>query len=262
MSHTIASEAPKRSSGFAFFDLDHTILPHDTQALFCNYVLQREPLRRAYLFAFAPFVFLAALKVIDTRALKRAFLIYLWRMPISRLQTYCHDFASTIARQVAYPEVLAEIDRHRKEGRLLVLNSASPDFYARAIAEEFGFDLCYATPVVLEGHKRVPFRPAITGENNKRAAKLRRMADILPDHIDPEAPTPIPDSYGYSDSSSDIPLLSLCPDANNTQIHPAPKFRAYGEERGWRVLTPPRPYQSATGDMVSAGLQALGIYRI
>ena len=152
--------------------------------------------------------------------------------------------------------------QHHAEGRLLVLNSASPDFYARAIAEEFGFDLCYATPIELEGRARFPFRPAITGENNKRAAKLRRMADILPEHIDPEAPVPIPDSFGYSDSSSDIPLLSLCPDENNTQIHPSPKFRAYGEARGWRVLTPPRPYGSTTGDMLSAGLQSLGLYRV
>ena len=27
---------------FAFFDLDHTLLPFDTQALFCNFVLKRE----------------------------------------------------------------------------------------------------------------------------------------------------------------------------------------------------------------------------
>ncbi len=27
---------------YAFFDLDHTLLPFDTQALFCNFVLRRE----------------------------------------------------------------------------------------------------------------------------------------------------------------------------------------------------------------------------
>jgi HAD superfamily hydrolase (TIGR01490 family) len=254
-------EPCKRCSGFAFFDLDHTILPHDTQALFCNYILKKEPLRRLYLLCFAPFAILAACKLVDTRSLKRAFLTYLWRMPTARLESYCQDFARTVARASAYPEVLAEIARHKQEGRLLVLNSASPDFYARAIAEEFGFDLCYATPVELDGLSHVPFRPTITGENNKRAAKLRRMADILPTDIDPDNPVPIPDSYGYSDSSSDIPLLSLCPDENNTQIHPSARFRAYGAQRGWRVLTPPRPYRNSAGDMLSAGLQALGLYR-
>jgi len=255
------SQPDRRESGFAFFDLDHTILPFDTQALFCNYVLQREPLRRAYVIPFAPAVALAAIKLLDTRGLKRSYLSYLWNMPVKRLHEYCADFAKTVVRPAAYPEVVAEIERHKKEGRLVVLNTASPDFYARAIAKEFGFDCFYATPVDLDGQERVPYRPPILGENNKRAAKLRRMADILPEHIDPEAPEAIPDSFGYSDSKADIPLLSLCPDENNTQVHPSEEFRAYGKERGWNVIHPDRPYANKLGDLLTSGRLSLGLYQ-
>lgn len=45
---------------FAFFDLDHTLLPFDTQALFCNFILQREGWRRVWLLWFLPCVPLAA----------------------------------------------------------------------------------------------------------------------------------------------------------------------------------------------------------
>ena len=34
---------------FALFDLDQTLLPYDTQALFCNFVLRRHGWRRGYL---------------------------------------------------------------------------------------------------------------------------------------------------------------------------------------------------------------------
>ena len=47
---------------FAFFDLDLTIVPFDTQLLFCNHVLRAEWWRRYYLVFFAPCLPLYALK--------------------------------------------------------------------------------------------------------------------------------------------------------------------------------------------------------
>ena len=38
---------------FALFDLDQTLLPYDTQVLFCNFVLRRHGWRRGYLGLFA-----------------------------------------------------------------------------------------------------------------------------------------------------------------------------------------------------------------
>ncbi len=43
---------------FAFFDLDHTLLPFDTQALFANHMLQQHRGRTAYLLRFAPIALL------------------------------------------------------------------------------------------------------------------------------------------------------------------------------------------------------------
>ena len=65
----------------ALFDLDQTLLPYDTQALFCNYVLRRQGWRRMYLAAFLPVAPLRAAGAVSTRTLKRVFLSYLRRMP-------------------------------------------------------------------------------------------------------------------------------------------------------------------------------------
>ena len=49
---------------FALFDLDLTLVPFDTQLLFCNYVLKAEPHRRAFLFLAGPFLVLYGLKIV------------------------------------------------------------------------------------------------------------------------------------------------------------------------------------------------------
>lgn len=70
---------------FAFFDLDHTIIPHDTQLLFCNYVLHHEGWRRLFQVPFFLCIPLAACRMLGARAMKRIFLGYLWGMKKDRL---------------------------------------------------------------------------------------------------------------------------------------------------------------------------------
>ena len=78
---------------FALFDLDQTLLPYDTQALFCNFVLRREGWRRGYLGVFAAATPLRAVRLISLGGLKRAYLSYLWRMSRARLTDLAHEFA-------------------------------------------------------------------------------------------------------------------------------------------------------------------------
>ena len=73
----------KRKSGLALFDLDQTLIAWDTQLLFCNWVLRKEPVRRLYLLIFLPFLVFS--RVLGAEGMKRIFLSFLWRMPRSRL---------------------------------------------------------------------------------------------------------------------------------------------------------------------------------
>ena len=66
------------SDGYALFDLDHTLLPYDTQALFCNFVLKKEGWRRVYLLWYLPLLPLAGLKILSLRFTKRLFFSYLF----------------------------------------------------------------------------------------------------------------------------------------------------------------------------------------
>ena len=247
------------SRGYAFFDLDHTLLPHDTQALFCNFVLRKEGWRRGYLFLYLGSLVPFALRLFSLRFMKRIFASYLWGMPGERLRAHVEEFLATDFRDSLYPEVIAELERQREAGRILVLNSASPEFYLEGIAKQLGFDHFLGTDMIVE--ERMPLLPEIVGPNNKREAKITAMVErgIIPD-IEEEGMEMFLDSWSYSDSAADIPLLSIAEHA--VMIHPGERLAAVGLEKGWRTMTPPRPYSGRRGDCWASFLQILGIYRV
>lgn len=240
---------------FAFFDLDHTLLPFDTQALFCNYVLRRERWRTGLHLLFAPFAVGKALRLVSTVKAKRAFLNYLWGLDEKKMKGYARDFADHSVKQWLYPEMLEIIEQHRAAGRVLILNTASPDFYPQEIARVLGFDHCIATRI--QPYPVMPFLPQVVGSNNKHGAKIDAMKRDLP--IVAEAtPEQLKESWAFSDSKADLPLLEFA--GNAVLVHPDPSLAALGRERGWPVLKPKRPYGSKIGDMGCVMRQFLGLY--
>ncbi|MEO0415411.1 MAG: HAD-IB family hydrolase [Verrucomicrobiota bacterium] len=237
----------------AFFDLDHTVLPYDTQALFAHFVMQRYPLRRLYLFIYLPSLLLFAIKLISLKTMKRVFSCYLYRMPAYQLNELAKEFAETIVPLVAYPDVVAEIKRHRKEGRTLILNSASPEFYLQHISAHFGFDHYIGTNMVIE--KSMPLIPRLIGPNNKKAEKITAMQkrELLPEEFE----SPLAGCWSYSDSSADIPLLSIA--EHGVTIHPKKHLLSAAKQHGWAVTHPVQPYSGKWGGRLASLKQALGI---
>ncbi len=209
----------------ALFDLDGTLLPTDTQWLFFRYVMRREPARVVLLVWFILLVPLWFCKVLGTREMKRVFMAYLWKMPADRLREYAADFARSDVRPMLFPRMIAEIERHRREGRTLVLNSASPALWVEEIGAMLGFHHSIGTPVQVE--PIMPLFPEISGPNNKREAKLPRMASrgLLPCD---EA-----DSWAYSDSEADLPMLGLV--KNIVLTAPNAVFTMEGVRKGWTI---------------------------
>ncbi len=242
---------------FAFFDLDHTLLPFDTQVLFCNFILRRERWRTLLHLTFAPVALLKACRIARTVTAKRAFLNYLAGTKREALLARAKEFADHIVKPALYPELLAVIEEHRQAGRVLVLNTASPDFYAREIARVLAFDHCIATRIDLP--ETVPLMPRLIGENNKRGVKILRMKAEIPAVAAASADV-LRDSWSYSDSAADLPLLEFA--GNAVLVHPDAALEAIGQQRGWQVLRPERPYKNKAGDLCCAVRQALGLWSL
>jgi HAD superfamily hydrolase (TIGR01490 family) len=243
---------------YAFFDLDHTLLPFDTQTLFCNFVLKRQPWRVALHLLFLPFALGRAVGIVSTSAAKRAFLSYLWGMRRSRLRELARDFAHDCVHTWLYPELQAEILRHKHQGRILVLNTASPHFYAEAIAELLEFDHCVATQVNLPG-ARVPLRPGLIGPNNKREAKIAAMNKQVPGvaRLTEEQRF---HCWAYTDSMADLPLLKFA--GNRVLVHPTAILRNQFPGHGATILRPARPYCCRPAGFFRALLQVIGLHPV
>jgi phosphoserine phosphatase len=241
--------------GFAFFDLDHTMLPHDTQALFCNYVLRRERWRTLLHVFFVPFALLKACRLVSTLRAKQAFMGYLWGMKQEKLKAYAQDFAQNSALPWAYPLLLAEMLKHRDAGRVLVLNTASPDFYAEHVARVLGFDYYVATCTELQDP--LAFHPCIR-ENNKREAKIHAMLEQVPGVAELTVEERDDHCYAYTDSSADLPLLEF--GRNGVLVHPSGRMATLAIRREWGILHPRRPYAGKLGNLLAIVRQMLGLY--
>lgn len=242
-------------SSFAFFDLDHTLLPFDTQPLFANFVLRRERWRSVFLLGFVPFAALKVFNIMRTVTVKRAFFSYLCGMNREKLLKLAKEFAETEVKRWVYPDILAIIEEHRVAGRTLVLNTASPDFYSHEIARVLNFHHCIATKI--EPHPVMPFMLRVIGNNNKCEAKVETMKRELP-AVAIVTTEQLQDSWSYSDSKADLPMLEFA--GNAVLIHPNAELEAIGKARAWQVLRPMRPYATRLGDALSSGRQALGLY--
>tara|TARA_B100001109_G_scaffold253042_1_gene250092 strand:- start:1389 stop:2138 length:750 start_codon:yes stop_codon:yes gene_type:complete len=224
----------KRTGGLALFDLDQTLIAWDTQLLFCNWVLRKEPLRRLYLVVFVPFLVLS--KVLGSEGMKRIFLSFLWRMPRQQLEDLVEEFVAYHVPRSFYPSMLEVLAEERAKGRRLVLVSASPEFYARPLGEALGFDASYGTRVEFEGF--MPLFPDFTGGNNKKEVKVSRLleeGEIVENEVQKN-------SSGFSDSTVDLPMLELCEEV--TVVNPGEKLWEIAESRGWETVRPSRPFSS------------------
>ncbi len=252
------------------FDLDFTLVPHDTMLLFCNYVLRKERRRLAYALVFLPAAVPAALRLISSGTIKRFFFSFLWRLPEERVRDWAQDYVRTWVVPEVFPELRERIEEHRRRGDYLILNTASPFFYAELIARELGFDACCATDMAIEARQRL--LPRIRNRNNKHAVKLDCMLPLLPTSLhetvrrrrdyelktEGEEPEPLAHSMAYSDSTADLPLLRLA--ERGVVVAPGNALALLARARGWETIVPKRPYSNRPGKIRLMLKEALGLY--
>lgn len=220
-------------AGIALFDLDGTLIAWDCQLLFRHFIVRREPWRRVFLPVFVVALPLAGW--LGSGGMKRVFLSYLWKINPERLARYSREFAAGLMPAI-YPELLEKLEKHRRAGDLLVLASASPEFYVSEIGRELGFDLTLGTQV-----ETGRFFPDL--ENHKGVAKVARLKQVMPAAYFENGR--LRSCHGYTDSTADLPMLALCDSA--TVVNPSPVLAALALESGWQVLRPARPWKSRAG---------------
>jgi phosphoserine phosphatase len=224
------SSSSAASRAVALFDLDGTLIPWDCQLLFRHFVVRCEPWRAFLLPVFL--VYLPFAGLLGTERMKRIFLSYLWRVDPLDLAKYAREFAQALMPAI-YPQLRVRIEQHRRAGDLLILSSASPEFYVCEIGALLGFDISLGT-VVTPG----ALFPDL--KNHKGAAKVARLHEVL--DLPYFADGVLPGSCGYTDSRADLPMLAIC--ARALVVNPDARLSALAAEKGWEIVRPARPWKS------------------
>jgi len=218
-------------SDLAIYDLDRTLTRHATYTPFLLHcAVRRAPWRLLLLPLVAVSVLGYLARVIDRGKLKEInhrLLLGRWIHP-KDLKPLVDSFAdATVARNIR-PGARTAIARDKKEGRRLVLATASYRLYADAIADRLGFDDVIGTGSVIGLDERI--RSRILGENAYGEAKLRMIAEW----VDKSGLT---GRHGhvrfYSDHASDAPTFEWADEP--VAVNPHARLARLAKTRGWAI---------------------------
>ena len=214
----------------ALFDLDHTLLPMDSDHGWGEFTIaigwcDRAEFGRRNDEFFAHYQ-AGTLNVAD-------YVRFATEAIVQRGPDAAHAaherFMQDVIRPAMKPAAIELVQSHLRAGDMVVITSATNEFVTRPIAQAFGVQELIATE--LERDATGWFTGALQGQPNMREGKVVRMNEWLAAR---GLSWETVESTFYSDSMNDVPLLERVnhPVATN----PEPRLRALAQERGWRVL--------------------------
>ena len=211
----------------ALFDLDHTLLTLDSDEAWVEFLIEEG--------------------VLDKPAFERANheLVMRYRAGEATSVEFTHFYLSTLVgrdtqtldawhatylerkiRPAISASARALLAKHRADGHLLVMTTATGRFIAAPIARELGFEHFIATePEMHDGR----YTGKVAGTPNMREGKVTRLEAWLAERG--LALERFRQSWFYSDSVNDLPLLSRV--THPVAVNPDPPLAALAREKGW-----------------------------
>lgn len=220
--------APRR---LALFDLDHTLLPLDSDYQWADFLARTgragdpqearrrnddlmERYNRGELTAEQAAEFMLGL---------------LSAHPPSELARWHEEFMAEVIRPSITPAAIDLVAGHLEAGDLCAVVTATNSFVTAPIARAFGVPHLIATePEYVAGR----YTGRIAGTPSFKEGKVIRVRQWLAGMG--LALADFTESFFYSDSVNDVPLLEQV--SRPIAANPSPALRAIAERKGWQVL--------------------------
>lgn len=212
----------------AIFDLDNTLIAGDSDHLWGDFLVQQGIVDVEHYKTRNDQFYQDYLNgQLDIRAYLRFALKVLSEHPIEQLFRWRDQFIQDVITPIVLPEANALLAEHRARGDFLLIITATNDFITAPIAKLFGVDHLLAT-VAEQINGR--YSGDISGTPCYREGKVIRLHQWLT-----HSGQTLDDSYFYSDSHNDLPLLEKVSHAS--AVDPDPVLEREARERGWPVLS-------------------------
>ena len=215
----------------ALFDLDHTLLPLDSDHAWGQYTVRlgwRDPVA----FAQANDLFYERYKAgtLDIAEYIRFATEALRERSADELATAHNGFMADVIRPAIRPAALDLLARHRAAGDEVVIVTATNAFVTGPIATALGVEHLIAIDLARDAQGALT--GGIAGAPSFRDGKVRRVEQWLADRGYRWAD--LAHTAFYSDSINDLALLERVQEPVAT--NPDPRLSAIAQERGWRIL--------------------------
>jgi HAD superfamily hydrolase (TIGR01490 family) len=225
--HDMGDHRPR----LALFDLDHTLLPIDSDFEWGSLLARKGAVDSAW-FARRNAEFYEQYKAgtLDMRAFLAFGLAPLAENDRATLDAWHRDFMRDVIEPNIHERALRMVATHRDAGDLCAIVTATNAFVTAPIARRFGVEHLIATiPEQVDGR----FTGGVRGEPCFRDGKVSRVTAWL------ESLGASWDSFAsstfYSDSRNDIALLERV--TNAVATNPDDTLRAHAITRQWKILS-------------------------
>lgn len=212
----------------AIFDLDNTLLNGDSDYAWGQFLVEQhvvdgeeyERKNQSYYDAYKK----GTLDIMEFLAFSLRPLAELDR---NRLDQWHTQFMREKIESMITPAARQLVADHRDKGDSLVIITATNSFITRPIAEAFGVSSLIATePEEIDGQ----FTGKVAGTPCFREGKVERLQQWLDENNES-----LEDSWFYSDSHNDLPLLDLV--THPVAVNPDPTLKYHAGKNGWPVMT-------------------------
>ncbi|CAD5106082.1 histidinol-phosphatase [Zestomonas carbonaria] len=212
----------------ALFDLDNTLLAGDSDHAWGDYICQRGLVDAAeYQARNDAFYADYCAGKLDVVAYQNFSQAILGRTDMALLAEWHRDFMREVIEPIILAKGEALLEEHRRAGDRLVIITATNRFVTAPIAARLGVDTLLATECGMADGR---YTGQIAGTPCYQQGKVVRLDQWLA-----ETGLGLEDSYFYSDSRNDLPLLETV--ANPVAVDPDDVLRATAKERGWPVIS-------------------------
>lgn len=215
----------------ALFDLDHTLLPLDSDYEWGQFLVRIGAVDAAS-FAQRNAAFYAQYEAgtLDPVEYLEFALGTLAQFPRRQLDAWHAQFMEEVIRPAIKPSALDLVKRHLDADELVLIITATNRFVTEPIAAKFGVQHLIAAQPEYDAHGEVTGK--LVGTPTSGAGKITHLEAWL-SAMDRSLQS-FPRSTFYSDSQNDIPLLSAV--THPIATNPNAKLAAHAQAKGWPTL--------------------------
>jgi HAD superfamily hydrolase (TIGR01490 family) len=211
----------------AFFDFDKTLLAHESAKLGFRMVWEAGLVSPWYLLKLTAADKFYKRGLVSAETMADLCLEYYRGRDLTPFIAGAPKFYREWIKPHLSPALLAKVEEHRRLGHVLVLLSASVDYYLRPVQEELGFDHLLCTELERDASGICTGRtkgPVVVGAQKRTVAEeFARAAGV-----------DLAASYAYGDHHSDAALLESV--GHPVAVRPTRRLRRLAQARGWPII--------------------------